>query len=122
MMTDCLEECIDLLVTLTIMLKLLLTLTPTLSADILPVQMYSPLCEVLRGEKASVPLVTVPLVVRFSVFIVAPLGVVQVMEISVDLTPFSVSTEHLREKVSPAVGLPLGSIFIRGGLKSRESG
>jgi hypothetical protein len=49
---------------------------------------------------------------------VVPSGVVHEMEMSLDLTPSTVSTEHWREYVSPAVELPKGFTFTIGGLRS----
>ena len=51
---------------------------------------------------------------------VVPLGVVHEMEMSLDLTPSTVSTEHWREYVSPAVELPKGLTFTIGDLRSGE--
>ena len=95
-------------------------LTPTVSADILPVQMYCPLCEVVRREKIRLPLATLPVVVMFFDITVVPSGVVHEMDMSLDLTPSTVSTEHWREYISPAVELPKGFTFTIGGLRSGE--
>ena len=120
------EYTVNSLMTVISTLELSLTSTPTLSAAILPVQVYCPLSEVWSGENTSLPLVTVPSGVRPPISILSPLGSdpsgpIHTMEMSSDLTPSTVSTTHSREKVSPAVEVPsditLTSGWPRSGVK-----
>ena len=64
------------------------------------------------------PLVTFLSVVRLSVSIRVPFGVVHEMEMSLGLTPTTVSTTHCREWFAPAIKLPSLSTITAGATRS----